>query len=61
MKYCKNCQKELEKKEETFKDGICFECYQKYLLDKARKLSRGEYIEIKEHKILNFFKKHFKK
>ena len=34
MKYCNHCKKILNDTEKTYRDGICAECYHKYLLDK---------------------------
>ena len=63
MKYCKKCNKEFEKKEESYK-GLCFSCYQDYLYDKIDHMGNDNY-NIKSHsesifeKIKNIIKKIF--
>ncbi len=70
MEYCKKCNKSLQTKEKTYY-GLCFPCYQEYLLAKVDAMEKGEPFESLEpeatplsdsiknffQSIQNFFKK----
>lgn len=62
MKFCKNCNKQIEPREETFKD-LCIDCYNKYLYQKISEMAEEEAKNSKSslriffEKIISFLKK----
>ena len=60
MKYCNHCKKILNDTEKTYRDGICAECYHKYLLDKIEYMNKHEKEYLAENNLKNKFKKFLK-
>jgi DNA-directed RNA polymerase subunit M/transcription elongation factor TFIIS len=65
MKYCKNCKKIIEPKEDNY-NGLCLNCYKEYLFEKIEHIGDNQYNfksnqKKKPKNFINFLKKFFTK